>query len=133
MDLKLDVAREFTTAPGARLRSEGEHSAEEFRYRLLAPRLRTVLSEWGTLTVNLDGTAGYAASFLEEAFGGLIREEGFTQTELKLGLKFVSEEDRSILDEIEDAITDAQVELVKRCNAQKSVCICGCHRSEFTD
>jgi hypothetical protein len=32
--------------------------------------------------VNLDGVEGYGSSFLEEAFGGTIREAGFTAAEL---------------------------------------------------
>jgi hypothetical protein len=106
--IKLDIALEFSTAPGARLRSEGEHSAEEFRERLLAPRLRNVLANWQTLHVILDGTAGYAACFLEEAFGGLIRNEGFTKSELDIGMKLVSEEEPELIAEINGFIADAQ-------------------------
>jgi hypothetical protein len=34
------------------------------------------------LTVDLDGAVGYASSFLEEAFGGLVRERGFSSQEV---------------------------------------------------
>jgi hypothetical protein len=34
------------------------------------------------VVVVLDGTRGYLSSFLEEAFGGLVRERGFRKTEL---------------------------------------------------
>ena len=35
------------------------------------------------ITVIIDGVDGYGSSFLEESFGGLIREEGFTIDDLK--------------------------------------------------
>jgi len=38
--------------------------------------LKPLLAEHERLEVDLDGTAGYCTGFLEEAFGGLIRETG---------------------------------------------------------
>ena len=32
------------------------------------------MQDGGKIIINLDGTAGYATSFLEEAFGGLVRD-----------------------------------------------------------
>jgi len=45
------------------------------------------------VTVLLDGTSGYAGSFLDEAFGGLVREEGFSADELKRVLDIRSDAD----------------------------------------
>jgi hypothetical protein len=37
----------------------------------------------GKVVVKLDGAVGYPVSFLEEAFGGLVRADGFQLEELK--------------------------------------------------
>jgi hypothetical protein len=54
----------------------------------------------------LDGTAGYATSFLEAAFGGLAREFG-KDTVLDC-LKFKSDEEPYLIDEIKGYIKDVQ-------------------------
>ena len=64
---------DYTRFPGGRFSSDGEGNAADFRVKFLVPPLKN-----GNLVkLNLDGVIGYPASFLEEAFGGLIRNEGF--------------------------------------------------------
>jgi len=65
----ISIADDFTTTPGTRYISDGPFSAEEFRNRVLIPAWESA----GQVRVLLDGTEGLAASFLEEAFGGLTR------------------------------------------------------------
>src|SRR5579864_9303882 len=74
--LDLNIAAEFTTFPGPRKRTEGEYSGEQFLDELLRPKFLAAREAQTTLSVNLDGAAGYPTSFLEEAFGGLAREFG---------------------------------------------------------
>jgi hypothetical protein len=69
----IDIAREFTRYPGGRSRADGPYSGEEFLDRLLKPRLLEAIRAGERLTVLLDGVAGLPASFLDAAFGGLIR------------------------------------------------------------
>ena len=57
----------------------------------------------------MDGVAGYGSSFLEEAFGGLVRVEGFTAEALKEKIRFVSE-DPTLEKEIWDYVDDAEKE-----------------------
>lgn len=78
----IDVARDFSKVPGGRFARLGPYSGEEFRKLHLVPALRAARKDNGRVTVILDGAAGYPASFLEEAFGGLIREEGFSLEEI---------------------------------------------------
>lgn len=66
----IDIAREFSQFPGGRYRDKGKFSGEEFREEVLWPALQN----GGKVVIVLDGTAGYSASFLEEAFGGLVRQ-----------------------------------------------------------
>lgn len=65
----IKIATDFSRTPGGRYRSDGPASGEEFREDILIP----ALSHGDTVTIDLDGARGYPSSFLEEAFGGLVR------------------------------------------------------------
>ncbi len=74
-DLELNIARDFSKTPAGRSKkAHGHHSGENFRETKLFPMLKQAINSNSKLVVFLDGTAGYPASFLDEAFGGLIRE-----------------------------------------------------------
>lgn len=80
------MADDFSTTPAGRYRSDGQFSGEEFREGILIP----ALNSHDMVIVNLDNTIGYGSSFLEEAFGGIIRSGKFTHKELKKKLKIES-------------------------------------------
>ena len=103
--MELNVATEFSPFPGPRSRNEGEHSAEQFRDELLAPRFNEAVSTGTVLQVDLDGGFGYATSFLEEAFGGLAREHGIEQV-LDV-LVFKSDDEPYLIDDIHRYIRGA--------------------------
>ena len=100
---RVSIARDFSRVPAGRYLSDGEVSGENFREKILRP----LLAGEGEVIIDLDNTEGYGSSFLEEAFGGLVRI-GFSADILKARLKFVSEEDPSLIDEILGYIEDAQ-------------------------
>lgn len=75
----ISVAADFSKFPAGRYRSDGPYSGQAFKDELLVPALRRT----GAVRVLLDGTMGYGSSFLEEAFGGLIRENGYTPDDLE--------------------------------------------------
>lgn len=70
----IKIAEDFTTTPGGREIKEGPYSGEEFRKKLLGPLYQKALDSGEKLIVDFDGCFGYATSFLEESFGGLVRE-----------------------------------------------------------
>ena len=74
----IDIGKDFSEVPGGRHHEDGPHSGQRFREELLVPALR----KYDVVEVLLDNTEGYGSSFLDEAFGGLIRDEGFTRDEL---------------------------------------------------
>lgn len=82
--MKIEVASDFSRTPGPRFKRLGPHSGEEFRERLLQA-LRTAPTE--SVEVFLDGTEGYGSSFLEEAFGGLVRHAPYPPEEIERRVK----------------------------------------------
>jgi hypothetical protein len=78
----INVARDFSKSPGGRFAKYGPGSGEEFRRSILVPALRSARSSGAAVIVDFDGALTYPVSFLEEAFGGLVRLEGFTASEL---------------------------------------------------
>lgn len=79
------IAEQFSKNPYGRYVSDGKYSGESFLKNHLSP----ALDKYRTVTVNLDGTLGYGASFLDEAFGGLVRR-GHTASSLKGRLNLIS-------------------------------------------
>ncbi|MBL0144031.1 MAG: STAS-like domain-containing protein [Betaproteobacteria bacterium] len=96
------VAREFSDTPAGRYPEDGDFSGQRFRKDYLVPALK----KFQIVTVDLDGMEGYGSSFLEEAFGGLVREEGFAPKELHERLKLKSLEDESVIPEIWEYIDE---------------------------
>ena len=96
--VKISVADDFSRTPGARYRAEGPWSGQEFREDVLGPAFVEATKAGAKLRVNLDGCAGYATSFLEEAFGGLAREHG-TKAVLS-SLELTAEDEPLLVDEI---------------------------------
>lgn len=70
-------------SPGGRFVSDGPFSGEWFREEMLRPALSAADSQGDRVIVILDGTSGYGSSFLEEAFGGLIRKGAFRLDQLQ--------------------------------------------------
>lgn len=102
------IASDFTDSPGARFRSDGPNSGEEFREVHLEPHFAKGQQPPDKLVVILDGVFGYATSFLEEAFGGLARKIGSDLCAKTI--KIVSLEDPALVPEIESYIRDASEE-----------------------
>ena len=103
----INVAREFSTEPAGRFPSDGPVNGERFRKELLLPALRKSDQH---VCVNFDGTEGYGSSFLEEAFGGLVRVDGLTAADLRERLQIESAEDPSVIEEIWQYIDHAHSE-----------------------
>lgn len=114
MTQTLSIAESFSKTPGSRYPAEGDFSGEEFRKQFLAPRLRAAIAARTELTLDLDGTAGYGTSFLEEAFGGLVRKDGFTEADLKHSLRVVSTEEPYLLVDIWKYVAEAQANKEKK-------------------
>lgn len=95
MALYISVANDFSRYPGGRFEKNGKWSGEEFRKKFLKP----AMEKNEPFIVDLNGVRGYPPSFLEEAFGGLIRD-GFSLDEIKSRMKIICSK-ASRIEEIE--------------------------------
>lgn len=90
------ISSQFSEFPAGRYPEDGPFNGERFREEIIIP----LLSQHDQVTFDLDGTEGYGSSFLDEAFGGLVRHHNLTLETLRNRLHFIAEEDDSFIDEI---------------------------------
>jgi hypothetical protein len=83
------IAEAYSKYPAGRFPTDGPNNGEKFRDQILGPALRGDEN----VEVNLDGVMGLPSSFLEEAFGGLLRI-GFNIDTVRSRLKIVASEPR---------------------------------------
>lgn len=81
----ISIAKKFSATPFGRFPSDGPNSAERFRKEVLLPEF---LKHDEDIIVDFTGVAlGIGSSFLEEAFGGLVRVEGVDKKDVLNRLK----------------------------------------------
>jgi len=100
--MKIIKISEFSKYPGPRFKRLGPDSGEQFRDDVLIPAIR----EFGNVGINLDNVFGFGSSFLEEAFGGLVRSNIERSSIDFLMENITSEDDPSLRDEIKEYIND---------------------------
>lgn len=84
----VDVGTDFTRFPAGRTLSDGPWCGEAFRTAHLVPWLeRNEIT-----TIKLDSALGYGSSFLEEAFGGLVRA-GYAEDKIQKLVKLETSDD----------------------------------------
>ena len=99
----ITVAKDFAQYPFGRFRTDGDYSGQRFREEFLEKELKRGAD---VVTVVLDGARGLGSSFLEEAFGGLVRA-GFEASVLDRRLNVVSK-DATRIAQIKGYIIEAQ-------------------------
>lgn len=108
-EIVFKVIKDFSRTPSARVAKEGRFPGTDLRSKI-TPLIRKALQEKRFFLMDLDGASGYGTSFLEEVFGGLIREEHFEYKELESCLKIKSDEEPELVEEIWEYIKDANNE-----------------------
>ena len=104
----INVAKDFTDSPGCRYEDESDFSGEWFRKSLLLPKLKEALLADKILVVNLDGAFGYGCSFLDESFGGLIREHDVALTTIQKNIEIITKEEPGLEEEIRKYLRRAE-------------------------
>ena len=104
----IEIARDFSPVPAGRLKTDGRFSGEGFREQLL----QVLKDRPGKIRIVLDGAEGYGSSFLEEAFGGLVRKGYYTPHQLMERLEIVAKSRpyQIYAEEIWDFIKEAESE-----------------------
>lgn len=100
--IMVSVAKDFTRFPAGRYKRNGATSGEAFRERFLEEPLR----RGEDITVDLDGTVGYGSSFLDEAFGGVVRSLK-VKAEFVLAHLTIKSVDSDLVDEVRQYIVEA--------------------------
>ena len=85
-DKTIEIARDFSKFPAGRYRSDGPYSGEVFRKDFLEP----AIENYDQVNIKIDNVSSFGSSFLEEAFGGLIRD-GYTKEFLSKKLNIQAE------------------------------------------
>lgn len=102
----INIANEFSPYPVGRFYGDGPDSGERFRDEFL----ERPLAAGEVVQVELSGTEGFGSSFLDEAFGGVVRKLKLTEDDVRRRLILVAENDpvdQSYLTETLEYIADA--------------------------
>jgi hypothetical protein len=102
---QINIASDFSRIPLGRFPDDSPFNGTTFRENWLIPFLK----KHQRIQVILDGAEGFGSSFLEEAFGGLVRVHKFSPTELLGRIDLISNEDPTLIDEIQDYIKEAAI------------------------
>ena len=102
----IKISEVFSDTPGGRLIVEGDYSGELFRDTILIEKIIEAQSKGELLEIDFDGCYGIGTSFLEEAFGGLVRKYHLHGT-LQI-MRFISTEDETVPGNIKKYIEEAE-------------------------
>lgn len=115
--VEIKLVKEFSRRPFGRLEKDyGDRSGEAFREKFLVPHLE----KGDKVHVILDGYNRYGRSFIDEAFGGLVREHDFEQDFLKEHLEYSHSRLKSVEDLIDERIEVAFSDRRRRLSSQGS-------------
>lgn len=84
--MKINLGQQFGRYPAGRYLADGPYNGQKFREDFLIPALNGADDE---IEITLSDARGLKSSFLEEAFGGLVRL-GYAPDDLIRRFKFVS-------------------------------------------
>ncbi len=89
--ITINILHDFSEYPGLRYNSLSDSSGEDFYHNILNKKFQEAYTNNDKLVVNLDYTAGYASSFLDEAFGNLVYD--FSLDIVKKHIEIISTEE----------------------------------------
>ncbi len=102
----IKIATDFNVYPGARYKADGEFSGEAFYEDLFKSKFQSACDENKILVLDLDGTWGYASSFISEIFTRMVKD--FGKEKIKAHLEIKSEEEPLLKDKINRIIDEIQ-------------------------
>ena len=104
----INIATDYSDTPLGRFPDDGKFNGSRFRDEFLRPALQAE----DKVVVKIDDVEGYGSSFLEEAFGGLVRKGYFSAETLqrKLSIVYKDTDFKMYHDQIWKYITEAKKE-----------------------
>lgn len=104
--IKISIAKDFSLYPGARYRTDGNNSGQQFYEDILKPKFKNILKdEKRKLLIDFDGTFGYASSFISEIFNSLVKD--FKNKKVILNkIIFKSEDDPLLIQAVKHIINE---------------------------
>ena len=105
--MKINICKEYTDTPGGRYKEQGDFSGEDFRETMLKPKYLESIEKNEKLQIDLDGGYGYGSSFLEEAFGGLIRNLNDNYKQALEIIQIKSDDEPKLIEDIKRYIEEA--------------------------
>mgnify|MGYP003337759669 CR=1 FL=1 len=112
MKMDLVVSDEFYRRPLGRYKTQGTYTGEAFREGILLSKLSTLPPD-EKLLIDFTGVTMNGSSFLEEAFGGLVRAHGYSYEILKNKIILKFPRRPSLEEKVWQYIIDAENELKK--------------------
>ena len=87
---------DYTEYPGPRYSHQGDYSSENLYFKIIKPLFERAIEINSNFTINLDGTAGYASSFIDELFGNIVYD--FGSEKFDSTIKIISNEEPEWID-----------------------------------
>lgn len=87
--MNISIAKDFSDVPAGRYLADGDFTGQKFREDYLVPALKEA-DKNHPVVVDINDVEGYGSSFLEEAFGGLVREACYSKDDLDEKLKIIA-------------------------------------------
>ena len=87
----ISILKYFSEFPALRHCNISDNSGEEFYHKILNNGFKEAYERDEKLVIDLDNTAGYASSFLDEAFGNLVFD--FTLGVVKKHIEIISNQE----------------------------------------
>lgn len=102
----INIVQDFTDTPGARYRTDGDYSGQEFLENILKPKFELALKEKQKLVIDLSHLWGLPSSFVSGSFGLLSIEK--TAKLLLDNMEFISVDNPLRIEKVINEIKNPQ-------------------------
>lgn len=85
---------DFSKFPSGRDDNDGDFNGQRYRDSVLVPAIQDARDSGRKITLSIEGVLNFGSSFLEEAFGGLVRKGIISNKELSEILQIIPNDDR---------------------------------------
>lgn len=82
-DIVISIANDFSRTPAGRVPKDGPFNGQRFRQEHLDPAIKRAIESSSKVVVEFCDADSYSSSFLEEAFGGLVRSRKFNPEQIR--------------------------------------------------